>query len=121
MSLTRKKLGALGEKLAVEYLKKLSYKILETNFRCPEGEMDIVAQKEGQLAFVEVRTKRSSGFGAPEESLTHAKKKRLIEVANVYLQSHEDLPTSWHIDVVAVELGASGKVLRVELIENAVS
>lgn len=117
----RKELGAIGEKLAKDFLKKKGYRIRETNFHCREGEIDIVAQKKDCLVFVEVRTKTSAGFGSPEESVTSAKKERLIASALVYLNSHQDLPSLWRIDFVAVELDQNGKATRIELIENAIS
>jgi len=117
----RKELGDTGEKLARDFLKKKGYKIRETNFRCREGEIDIIAQKKDCLVFIEVRTKTSTDFGSPEESLTFAKKERLITSALTYLNSHKDLPESWRIDLVAVELDHKGKTTRIELIENAVS
>jgi putative endonuclease len=117
----RKKLGALGERIAAEHLKKRGYEILETNFRCPFGEIDIIARQKEFLVFVEVRTKRSPEFGLPEESITSSKRRKLIQLANAYLQTHKAFPSLWRIDVVAVELGADGKVSRVKLIENALS
>ena len=117
----RKELGDIGEKLAKDFLKKKGYKIRETNFRCREGEIDIIAQKKGCLVFVEVRTKTNADFGSPEESVTFAKKEKLITSALAYLNSHKDLPESWRIDFVAVELDQNGKAKRIELIENAIS
>jgi putative endonuclease len=117
----RKELGDTGEKLARDFLKKKGYKIRETNFRCREGEIDIVAQKKGYLVFVEVRTKTSVDFGSPEESVTFAKKEKLIASALAYLNSHKGLPKSWRIDFVAVELDQKGKAKRIELIENAIN
>jgi len=117
----RKELGALGEKLATDFLKKKGYRIRETNFRCREGEIDIIAKKKDCLVFVEVRTKTSADFGTPEESVTSAKKEKLIASALAYLNSHKDLPESWRIDFVAVELDQNGKATRIELIENAIS
>jgi putative endonuclease len=117
----RKELGAVGEKLARNFLKKKGYKIRETNFRCREGEIDIIAEKKGYLVFVEVRTKTGSDFGSPEESVTFAKKEKLIASALTYLSEHKNLPESWRIDFVAVELDQNGKATRIELIENAVS
>ncbi|MBM3120154.1 MAG: YraN family protein [Chloroflexi bacterium] len=117
----RRELGAIGEKLAKDFLKKKGYRIDETNFRCREGEIDIIARKKDYLVFVEVRTKTSAGFGSPEESVTSAKKEKLIASALAYLNSHKDLPESWRIDFVAVELDQNGKATRIELIENAVS
>jgi putative endonuclease len=117
----RKELGNTGEKLARDFLKKKGYKIRETNFRCREGEIDIIAQKKDCLVFVEVRTKTSTDFGSPEESVTYAKKDKLIASALAYLGSHKDLPKSWRIDFAAVELDQNGKAKRIELIENALS
>jgi len=117
----RRDTGILGEKLARDFLKKRGYHIRETNYRCPEGEIDIVATDKDYLVFVEVRTKTSLEFGSPEESITPTKKERLKATASRYQQSHSNLPPLWRIDVVAVELNPKGGVSRIELIENAVS
>jgi putative endonuclease len=116
----RRETGILGEKLAREYLARKGYRILETNYRCPLGEMDIIARKKDCLVFIEVRTKTSKEFGSPEESVTALKKEKLRAVAAQYLQSREGLPALWRIDLVAVELGKDNKPTRIELIENAV-
>lgn len=119
MTRARIRLGALGEKLALNYLKKHGFSIRETNFRCPEGEIDIVAQKDDTVIFVEVRTRGGQGFGTPEESITETKKAKLLATAQAYIQSHPDLPPSSRIDVVAIEM-KWGRASRIELIENAV-
>jgi len=116
----RRDIGILGEKLARDYLKKHGYKILETNYRCPQGEIDIVARQKNTLVFIEVRTKTSRDFGSPEESVTLVKKEKLIATAYHYRQTHPDLLELWRIDFVAVELTPESKPLRIELIENAV-
>ena len=116
----RRDTGTLGEKLAKDFLKKRGYHILETNYRCPEGEIDIVARQKDFMVFVEVRTKTSLEFGSPEESITPAKMARLRATASHFRQAHDNLPPLWRIDVVAVELNQKGKLLRIELIENAV-
>ena len=116
----RRDTGILGEKVARGFLKKRGFRILETNYRCPEGEIDIIARQKDSLVFIEVRTKTSREFGSPEESITPAKKAKMRTTAAHYLQTHRNLPPSWRLDVVAVELDAQGKPGRVELIENAV-
>ena len=121
MSLQRKEVGARGEKLAADFLKKRGYRILQKNFRCREGEIDIIAQKDECIVFVEVRTKKSTAFGTPEESVTLAKREKLISLANTYIQDYDKPPQSWRIDVVAVELTPDNRVSRLEHIENAVS
>jgi len=115
----RKKLGRLGENLAADRLERQGYVIRQRNYRCPVGEMDIVAEDGDYLVFVEVRTRRGQEYGTPEESITAAKQVKLVEVAQTYLQEH-DWPGDWRIDVVAVELTRGGKLERVTVIQNAV-
>jgi putative endonuclease len=116
----RRNTGILGEKLARDFLEKRGYHVSETNYRCPEGEVDIIARHKDSLVFIEVRTKTSLEFGSPEESITPVKMERLRAVASHYQQTHDNLPPSWRIDVVAIELDQKNKPLRIELIENAV-
>ena len=116
----RQEVGKLGEKAARKFLKKRGYRIRETNFRCHHGEIDIIAQKKDCLVFVEVRTKSSLDFGTPEESITQAKKEKLIASALTYTTTQQKLPPLWRIDVVAIELDDKGKPKRIELIESAI-
>jgi putative endonuclease len=116
----RREIGRLGEKAAQKFLKKRGYRIRETGFRCRHGEIDIIAQRKDCLVFVEVRTKSNLEFGTPEESITEAKKERLIASALTYTTTHQDIPSLWRIDVVAIELDDKGKAQRIELIENAI-
>jgi len=116
----RRDTGILGERLAKDFVKKRGYRILETNYRCPEGEIDIVAKDKDCLVFIEVRSKTSREFGSPEESITPVKRERMRVTAAHYRQSHSNLPPLWRIDMVAVELDQKGKLSRIELIENAV-
>ncbi len=116
----RRETGMLGEKIACDFLARNGYKIMETNYRCPDGEIDIVAHQEDTLVFVEVRTKKSTKFGTPEESITPTKMERLRTVAAHYGQNRSNLPTAWRIDVVAIQMDNQGMVSRIELIENAV-
>lgn len=116
----RRETGMLGEKLACDFLGKNGYHILETNYRCPGGEIDIIARQEDTLVFIEVRTKKSRQFGTPEESITPTKMERLRTVAAHYGQNRSNLPASWRIDVVAIQMDSRGKVSRIEIIENAV-
>ena len=116
----RRQTGILGERLACDFLGKNGYRIVERNYRCPDGEIDIIAQQQETLVFVEVRTKKSSRFGTPEESITPAKMEKLRTVAAHYGQHREKLPANWRIDVVAIQMDDRGKVSRIELIENAV-
>jgi len=121
MKMKRGDTGRLGEELARGFIKKRGFHILENNYRCPEGEIDIIARHKDYLVFIEVRTKTSRGFGSPEESITKSKKKRMIATAQYYRQAHDETLPLWRIDFVAVELDKRGKPSRIELIENAVS
>jgi putative endonuclease len=116
----RRKLGQRGEELAVALLEEQGYVVRERNWRCQAGEIDIVAEDGGCLVFVEVRTRRGREYGTPEESVTPAKQARLVELAQTYLQEHR-WEGDWRIDVVAVEMTSGGKLLRLELIKNAVT
>ena len=118
--MNRQEVGKLGENLARKFLKKRGYHIRETNFRCHKGEIDIIAQQKDYLVFVEVRTRSSMDFGTPEESITQNKKGKLIASALTYINSHQNLPSLWRIDVVAIEIDPKGKTKRIELIENAI-
>jgi putative endonuclease len=116
----KRRLGQRGEDVAAAYLREQGYEILARNWRCPAGELDIVAREGGKLAFVEVRTRRGDRFGSPEESITPAKQVKLVEVAQTYLQEHNLADEDWRIDVVAVEIDRRGGVKRLNLIRNAV-
>jgi putative endonuclease len=118
--MNRQEVGKLGEKAAQRFLKKRGYRVRETGFRCRHGEIDIIARQKEYLVFVEVRTKSNLDFGTPEESITQAKKERLIASALTYTNTHKNLPSLWRIDVVAIELDDKGKAKRIELIENAI-
>ena len=118
--MNRQEVGKRGEETARKFLKKRGYRIRETGFRCRHGEIDIIAQQKDSLVFVEVRTKSNLDFGTPAESITQAKKERLIASALTYTNTHQNLPPLWRIDVVAIELDDKGKTRRIELIENAI-
>jgi putative endonuclease len=114
----RKQTGRQGEEIAADYLTDRGYKILQRNWCCSTGELDIVAEDSDTLVFVEVRTRRGERFGTAEESITSTKQARLVELAQTYLQEVTPPHQSWRIDVVAVQLGPG--LPRVNHIENAV-
>ena len=116
----RRDLGAFGERVAAAHLEAKGYRIRARNFRCREGEIDIVAEDGDCLVFVEVRTRRGDAFGTPAESVTVAKERRLLTVARAYLQEHPDVPANQRIDVVGIEL-SKGRLLAVQHIEGAIA
>jgi putative endonuclease len=106
----RKATGAHGEELAARFLQRQGYAILQANWRCRRGEIDLIARDGATLVFVEVRTRRSSRLGSPEESVTPAKQQRLAELAQTYLLDLESAGRPWggpwRIDVVAIQADA---------------
>ena len=114
----RKQLGRRGESLAASYLTGKGYTIIERNWRCPAGELDLVAQLGDTLVFVEVRTRRGIRFGSPEASITPAKQTRLIELAQTYLQQTPLSYQTCRIDVIAIHLDSGSS--QINHIENAV-
>ena len=117
--MNRKETGTIAEDIAADYLSKRGYKIRERNYRTREGEIDIIAEKDGTLVFTEVRAKTGKAFGSAEESITERKKKRLIALAEAYLSDSGEKPDSCRIDIIAIDLNAKGELLRLNLIENA--
>lgn len=114
----RRQLGNWGEERAARYLRTQGYEIIERNWRCTTGELDLIAWESKQLVFVEVRTRRGRLYGTPEESVTPTKQAKLIKLAQIYMQEHPELECAWRIDVVAVELRGSHS--RMNLIRHAV-
>lgn len=96
--------GRLGEKVAVRYLRRKGLTIKETNYRCPVGEVDIVAEEGEWLVFVEVKARRSVKFGLPQYSVTRYKLERLRRVAQYYLASHRIKERPVRFDCVAILL-----------------
>ncbi len=113
------KVGKQGERLALKFLKKQGYKIITTNYRCPVGEIDIVASCASVLVFLEVKTRSSDKFGPPQLAVTTVKQKKLSQLALFYLSEHKISKQDCRFDVVAVRLTPAGKLLNMELIKNA--
>ncbi len=116
----RQRTGRLGEALARKHLEDKGYVIAGTNHRCPSGEIDIIAERDQTLAFVEVRTRRGPAMGSPEESITPRKQAHMVAAAQEYLQANALEERHWRIDVVAVELDSRDGLVRLDVIENAV-
>ena len=117
----RRALGELGERLAAEHLTAKGYRIRERNFRTAAGEIDIVAEAGGVLAVVEVKCRRGSSMGTAAESLSPAKQRRMVEMAEAYGQAREDLPEQWRIDLIAIDFESDGRLASLVHYENAVT
>lgn len=108
----KKELGRKGEDIAAAFLLASGYHLLERNYRALRGEIDIIAEQGHTLVFVEVKTKRSEGFGEPEEWVDRRKQKQIGKVAEAYLQDHDVEERDCRFDVVAVVYGAAGPEVR---------
>lgn len=109
MSEQKKALGQWGEELAARFLEKNGYTLLARNFHTAHGEIDIVANKQEVLTFVEVKTRSSHAFAYPEDSVTRRKQAALLSAAEDYLQAHPESSESWQFDVIAIERKAGGE------------
>ncbi|OQX55209.1 MAG: YraN family protein [Candidatus Aminicenantes bacterium 4484_214] len=98
----KKSYGHKGELLAVRYLQRKKYDVLETNFRFGRGEIDIIAKDKDTLVFVEVKTRRNEVFGYPEEGVNRQKQKQIKAVARGYLFQKKVKAASIRFDVIAV-------------------
>lgn len=101
-------IGEYGERLACEYLADLGYEVLDRNWRCDQGELDIVARDGSCLVFCEVKTRRSTAFGSPVEAVTPAKAARLRRLAVSWLRAHGERAAELRVDVVGVLRPARG-------------
>lgn len=111
MTHARRRLGALGEDLVARYLLDLGLTILDRNWRCGDGEVDLVALDGGCLVVCEVKTRRSLDFGDPVESVTPPKVRRLRRLAVAWLAAHDLRPAAVRIDVVGVLLRPGARPL----------
>lgn len=109
-------LGKLGEELAVDFLQKAGYTIIETNFVFQKAEIDIIAQKENILAVVEVKTRTSVDFGSPQDFVKPSKIKLLVKAIDEYVISN-DLDLEIRFDIIAVH--KEGKDFIIEHLEDA--
>lgn len=113
----RKRLGDGGERLAATWLEAHGYRIIGRNWRCPYGEIDVIAETAtstgDEIVFVEVKTRRGEASGAPEEAITRGKRRRLILAAQSYLAERGEEQRAHRIDVVAVDLSGTGTLRQV--------
>ncbi len=115
-------IGRVGESLARLHLEGKGYRTIDANYRCRWGEVDLIAMDGPTWVFVEVRTRRGSDFGSPEESLTSAKARRLSMTAQDFLERRALISDDilWRIDLVAIRLGLGQRVLDIQHLENVV-
>ncbi|MCX6813878.1 MAG: YraN family protein [Candidatus Azambacteria bacterium] len=130
MTTEKQNIGKLGEDIAVKYLEKHGYKILDRNYRKPWGEIDIIAsenigknqflaQQSHELVFIEVKTQNQEFEWRPEENITRHKKHQLSRIVTTYLKANK-IPENqnWRIDVLAIKLDFKTKNAQIEHIQN---
>jgi putative endonuclease len=111
MDSDRKRLGERGEDAAAAFLDRTGMTVVERNWRCPAGEVDIVALDDQTIVLVEVKTRRTVGKGTPEEAVTPAKRRRYAKLAAAYLQSAGVTNVSVRFDVIALLVVAENRAL----------
>lgn len=116
---TRAELGRIAEDHAARYLQSRGYRIRERNFRTRGGEVDIIAEQGGTLAFVEVRARSSPDFMSPMESVTPTKQRRVARAASLYISTRERRERLMRFDVIEVHVTPEGRVRKVELTQGA--
>jgi putative endonuclease len=107
---SRQQFGFNGERLAEEYLLKLGFTVVARNFRTREGEIDLICRDGKTLVFVEVKTRRSNRFGAPEEAVTYQKLRRLRTAAFAFLVEHP--ARAFRFDVIAIDASVTPPIIR---------
>ncbi len=119
MTTEKQNIGQLGEDIAIKYLEKHGYKILDRNYRKPWGEIDIIAQQGQELVFIEVKTQNQKFEWRPEENITFHKKHQLSRIVTTYLKANK-IPEdqNWRVDVLAITLDFKTKNASVEHIQN---
>jgi putative endonuclease len=104
-SITNKKTeGQRGEDIACKALKKTGYRILDKNFSCRHGELDIIAEDNDVLCFIEVKARSSEDYGLPEEAVTHWKKRKLLNTAFIYIEKKKIKDRDMRFDIISVDL-----------------
>ncbi len=112
MAHARQQLGGAGEELAAQYLVSKGYQIITRNWHAGRyGEIDIVAEDQGTLVVVEVKTRHGIGFGNPEDAVNKVKQEKLRGATQAYLTAHPQLPQQARIEVVAVVMTPNGELI----------
>ncbi len=110
-----REIGKKGEALACRALKSMGYRIIDKNFGSREGEVDIIAERGGYVCFIEVKARASARFGFPEEAVTKAKQRRILQAARAFIEQRGIEGGDFRFDVVSVDLRSN----RVTVIPNA--
>lgn len=113
-------IGQLGENAATDYLYRHGYRILARNYRCKGGELDIIAEHDGHVVFVEVKTRSPRAYFKPEVAVDFKKRARVRRAAEMYLSGYRD-PSPSRFDVVSIDLDLNDTIREIRLVQNAFS
>ncbi|MBU3142098.1 YraN family protein [Clostridium sp. CF012] len=119
MKAFNKDIGTLGEDISENYLKSLGYRILEKNFRCKCGEIDLIATNKGYICFIEVKTRYGTKFGAPAESVILSKQHKIHKTAQVYILLKNIIDSNFRFDVIEILLNHDNNGFLVNHIQDA--
>ncbi len=114
-----KEIGSLGEDIADSYLRQIGYTILDRNFRCKIGEIDIVGRDGDYICFIEVKTRYGSLYGSPCESVTYSKRQKIYRTAEVYIMKKKLFKFNFRFDVIEIILNNSNNIPSIRLIKDA--
>jgi putative endonuclease len=114
----RRRLGAAGEDAVAAWYEAAGYRVVDRNWRCRDGELDVVVTRGDTLVFCEVKTRASTRFGAPVEAVTLTKQRRLRGLAVRWLAEHDARRRTLRFDVASVTRGTDGELV-VEVLEGA--
>lgn len=115
---THLRLGKAGERIAGFYLRFKGFRILEKNYESRYGEIDIIAREKNTIAFIEVKTRKSGGFGEPEDAVNYRKRKKLILCARHYLRKRKFEGYNFRFDIVSIKYQGVFKK-KIKLIRDA--
>lgn len=117
--MNNKKIGSLGENLALNFLKDRNYRILKRNYKCIEGEVDIICSYKGLLCFVEVKARKNTLYGLPCEAVNYKKRYKIKRCAFCYINDYKSFFSNMRFDVIEVYLNHDLTLNKINFIENA--
>lgn len=117
MTEERLTLGKLGEDLAFKKIKKMGYKCIARNYKCPLGEIDIIAKQKGYLVFLEIKTRKGRNTDQAKEAVTQRKKRQISKAALAYMKENDCCDVKSRFDVVAVSINQ--EKTEIEVIQDA--
>lgn len=119
MKTYNKLIGTYGEDICSKELKNCGYKILEKNFRCRTGEIDIIAMKDNILSFIEIKSRFSTSYGNPCEAVTYFKMNKIIQTANYYIFKKNYFNINIRFDIMEVSLNYNDNTYKINFIKDA--